>query len=100
MRPRLPPVSSYVEQMSEGVLKPETWAAMDDPFDQESDDEAAEEFQHMWVHRMWRDRGWGRDRDRDRGRDREGIGNAEHDHDGFDLLDWKGCVGMVWNCNF
>ena len=34
-------------QMAEGVLKPETWAAIDDPFDKETDDEAAEEFQHM-----------------------------------------------------
>ena len=49
MRPRLPPVSFFVEQMAEGVLKPETWAAMDDPADQETDDEEAEEFQHMWV---------------------------------------------------
>jgi hypothetical protein len=33
--------------MAEGVLKPETWAAIDDPFDHETEDEAAEEFQHM-----------------------------------------------------
>ena len=43
MRPRLPAVHFFVEQMAEGVLKPETWAAIDDPFDQETDDEAAEE---------------------------------------------------------
>ena len=37
----------FSSQMAEGVLKPETWAAIDDPFDHETDDEDAEEFQHM-----------------------------------------------------
>lgn len=35
--------------MAEGVLKPETWAAMEDPFGHETDDEDAEEFQHLYY---------------------------------------------------
>jgi len=53
MRPRLPPVSFFVEQMAEGIQKPETWAAMDDPLDQETEDEEAEEFQHMYYKLMY-----------------------------------------------
>lgn len=33
----------------EGVLKPDTWAAMDDPFGAETDDEEAEEFNHKYY---------------------------------------------------
>jgi len=53
MRPRLPPVNFYVEQECEGVLKPDTWAAMDDPFGAETDDEEAEEFQHAYYREMY-----------------------------------------------
>lgn len=48
--PRLPCCSP---QLAEGVLKPDTWAAIDDPFDQETDDEAAEEFQHAYYMTMY-----------------------------------------------
>uniref|UniRef100_A0A7R9V4P2 AIG1-type G domain-containing protein n=1 Tax=Chlamydomonas euryale TaxID=1486919 RepID=A0A7R9V4P2_9CHLO len=54
MRPRLPPVSFFVEQMAEGVLKPEVWGAMDDPLDVETDDEEAEEYQHVYHRLMHR----------------------------------------------
>ena len=47
-------MSFFVEQMAEGVMKPETWAAIDDPFDNETDDEGAEEFQHMYYILMYR----------------------------------------------
>ena len=46
-RGRLPPLQYFVEQGCEGVLKPDTWAAHDDPFDQETEDEEGEEFQHV-----------------------------------------------------
>ncbi|KAG1671540.1 hypothetical protein FOA52_011262 [Chlamydomonas sp. UWO 241] len=54
MRPRLPPVSFFVEMMAEGVMKPETWGAIDDPMDAETDDEGAEEFEHMYYKLMYR----------------------------------------------
>lgn len=47
MRARLPPLQFFVEQMAEGVLKPDTWAAADDPAGEATDDEEAEEFQHQ-----------------------------------------------------
>ncbi len=47
MRSRLPPTSFFVEQMVEGVLKPDTWAVVEDPFDAETEDEEAEEFKHV-----------------------------------------------------
>eukprot|EP00798_Chlamydomonas_sp_ICE-L_P010149 gene10149-8052_t len=53
MRARLPPVKFFVEQMAEGVLKPDTWPAHEDPFDQESDDEEAEEYAHMYYKQMY-----------------------------------------------
>eukprot|EP00983_Pelagomonas_calceolata_P103685 1158939-Pelagomonas_calceolata.AAC.5 len=33
----------------EGVMKPDTWGSVEDPFDAETDDEEAEEFNHMCV---------------------------------------------------
>lgn len=53
MRGRLPPLQFFVEQMAEGVLKPDSWAAMDDPFDQETDDQEAEEFKHMYYRTLY-----------------------------------------------
>lgn len=35
------------------MLKPETWGAMEDPMDAETDDEEAEEFQHAYYRLMW-----------------------------------------------
>ncbi len=49
MRPRLPPVSFYVEQLCEGVLAPEGWAAMEDPQDAGTEDLEAEEFEHAYY---------------------------------------------------
>lgn len=34
-------------QNCEGVMKPDTWGSVEDPFDAETDDEEAEEFNHM-----------------------------------------------------
>jgi len=34
-------------QECEGVMKPDTWGSVEDPFDAETDDEEAEEFNHM-----------------------------------------------------
>lgn len=50
-RARLPPAHNFVEQMVEGVLKPETWATVEEVEDDDTDDEGAENFNHMWV---WR----------------------------------------------
>ncbi len=47
MRSRLPPTQYFIEQMVEGVVKVDTWAGVEDPMDQETDDEEAEEFKHM-----------------------------------------------------
>lgn len=47
MRSRLPPTSYFVEQLVEGVAKPDGWAVPEDPFAAETDDEEAEEFKHM-----------------------------------------------------
>lgn len=47
MRSRLPSISYFMEQMVEGVLKPDTWAILEDPMGQETDDEEAEEFRHV-----------------------------------------------------
>lgn len=47
MRSRLPPTSYFVEQLVEGVTKPDAWAVPEDPFGAETDDEEAEEFRHM-----------------------------------------------------
>lgn len=47
MRARLPPLQFFVEQMAEGVLKPDTWGAPDDPMGEMTEDEEAEEFAHM-----------------------------------------------------
>jgi hypothetical protein len=33
-RSRMPPTSYFVEQLVEGVTKPDTWATVEDPFDQ------------------------------------------------------------------
>jgi hypothetical protein len=33
-RSRMPPTSYYVESLVEGVLKPDTWATVEDPYDQ------------------------------------------------------------------
>ena len=35
--------------MAEGVLKPETWAAIDDPFDNETDDEEVRGPSHLTL---------------------------------------------------
>ncbi|KAF5834443.1 hypothetical protein DUNSADRAFT_8906 [Dunaliella salina] len=53
MRARLPPVNFYVEQECEGVMKPDTWGSVEDPFDAETDDEEAEEFNHMYYNIMY-----------------------------------------------
>lgn len=34
-------------QECEGVMKPDTWGSVEDPYDAETDDEEAEEFNHM-----------------------------------------------------
>ena len=47
MRSRLPPTAYFVEQLVEGVLKPDTYATIEDPFGEESEDEGAEEFRHL-----------------------------------------------------
>ena len=59
MRSRLPPTNYFVEQLVEGVQKPDTWAAHDDPFDEETEDEEAEEFKNVYwkLMRSWAERG-------------------------------------------
>ncbi|KIY94001.1 Translocase of chloroplast 90 [Monoraphidium neglectum] len=59
-RSRMPPTSYFVEQMVEGVLKPDTYATVEDPFDRETDDEEAEEFNTQYYQLM---RGWARQGD-------------------------------------
>ena len=59
-RSRMPPTSYFVEQLVEGVLKPDTWATVEDPFDQETDDEDAEEFNTRYYSLM---RAWARQGD-------------------------------------
>ncbi|KAI8472281.1 MAG: hypothetical protein J3K34DRAFT_519900 [Monoraphidium minutum] len=54
-RSRMPPTSYFVEQLVEGVLKPDTYATVEDPFDRETDDEEAEEFNTSYYQLM---RGW------------------------------------------
>lgn len=44
MRSRLPPTNYFVEQLVEGVTKPDGWAVPEDPFGAETDDEEAEDF--------------------------------------------------------
>ncbi|WIA36062.1 hypothetical protein OEZ86_007418 [Tetradesmus obliquus] len=52
MRSRLPPTSYFVEQLVEGVTKPDAWAVPEDPFGAETDDEEAEEFRHIYYKLM------------------------------------------------
>lgn len=47
MRSRLPPLSFFSEQLTEGVLKPEGWATLDDPVEEVTEDEEAEGFLHV-----------------------------------------------------
>lgn len=49
MRSRLPPSSYFIEQMVEGIAKPDGWAAPEDPYGGDTDDEEAEDFKHMCV---------------------------------------------------
>ncbi|KAG2429457.1 hypothetical protein HYH02_014039 [Chlamydomonas schloesseri] len=56
MRSRLPPMTFFVEQMSEGVLKPEGWATMEGVAglgEEVTEDEAAESFNHVYYRQMY-----------------------------------------------
>lgn len=50
MRSRLPPLTMFLEQMSEGVLKPEGWATLESVVglgEEVTEDEEAEGFHHV-----------------------------------------------------
>ncbi|KXZ43433.1 hypothetical protein GPECTOR_90g519 [Gonium pectorale] len=56
MRSRLPPMTFFVEQMTEGVLKPEGWATMESVVglgDEITEDEEAETFNHAYYRHMY-----------------------------------------------
>ncbi|PNW70794.1 hypothetical protein CHLRE_17g734300v5 [Chlamydomonas reinhardtii] len=56
MRSRLPPMTFFVEQMSEGVLKPEGWATMETVAglgEEVTEDEGAESFNHVYYRQMY-----------------------------------------------
>ncbi|KAG2490023.1 hypothetical protein HYH03_011488 [Edaphochlamys debaryana] len=56
MRSRLPPMTFFVEQMSEGVLKPEGWALMESVAglgEEITEDEEAESFNHAYYRHMY-----------------------------------------------
>eukprot|EP00775_Hariotina_reticulata_P001040 gene1040-1378_t len=52
-RNRLPPTSYFVEQLVEGVTKPDGWAVPEDPFGADTDDEEAEEFNQIYYKLMY-----------------------------------------------
>ncbi|GLI69475.1 hypothetical protein VaNZ11_014107 [Volvox africanus] len=56
MRSRLPPLTFFVEQMTEGVLKPEGWATMESVAglgEEITEDEEAENFGHVYYQHMY-----------------------------------------------
>ncbi|GIL74794.1 hypothetical protein Vretifemale_4702 [Volvox reticuliferus] len=56
MRSRLPPLTFFLEQMTEGVLKPEGWATMESVAglgEEITEDEGAENFGHVYYRHMY-----------------------------------------------
>ncbi|GIL48193.1 hypothetical protein Vafri_4877 [Volvox africanus] len=56
MRSRLPPLTFFVEQLTEGVLKPEGWATMESVAglgEEITEDEEAENFGHVYYQHMY-----------------------------------------------